>query len=158
MTAILSNKLWYYWLLCAFNMTPENLKLQDFCGTHDLLNLIKEPTCFKGKNPTCIDLILTNQKQLFMKSRTLMTAISIFSTLSTSIMKLIYVKSNPKIKLYRGYKIWNNDSFQLNLESGLKNLTDLTYTSFEEVFFQNARLSCSDKKENFANQWKFFHT
>ena len=80
-------------------MTPENLKLQDFCGTHDLLNLIKELTCFKGKNPTCIDLILTNQKQLFMKSRTLITATSIFSALATSIIKLIYVKSNPKIKL-----------------------------------------------------------
>ena len=86
-------------------MTPENLELQDFCDTHGLPNLIKEPTCFKGKIPTCIDLILTNQKQLFMKSRTLITVISIFSALSTSIMKLIYVKSNPKIKLYRDYKI-----------------------------------------------------
>ena len=50
-------------------MTPEDLKLQVFCETHDLENLIKEPTCFKGKNLSCIDLILTNQKQLFMKSR-----------------------------------------------------------------------------------------
>ena len=49
-------------LLGDFNMTPENLKLQVFCDTHDLENLIKEPTYFKGKNPSCIDLILTNQK------------------------------------------------------------------------------------------------
>ena len=54
-------------LLGDFNRTPEDLKLQVFCDNHDLENLIKEPTCFKGKNPFCIDLILTNQKQPFMK-------------------------------------------------------------------------------------------
>ena len=48
-------------------MTPEDLKLQDFCDTHDLKNLTKGPTCFKEKNPTCIDLILTNLKQLFLE-------------------------------------------------------------------------------------------
>ena len=36
-------------LLYDFNMTPEELKLQDFCYTHDLENLIKQPTCFKRK-------------------------------------------------------------------------------------------------------------
>ena len=57
-----------------FSMTLEDLKLQDFCDTRDLENLIKEPTCFKGKNPTCIELVLTNQNQLFMKSRTFITS------------------------------------------------------------------------------------
>ena len=46
-------------------MTPEDLKLQFFCDIHDLENLIKEPTCFKRKNPSRIDLLLTNQKQPF---------------------------------------------------------------------------------------------
>ena len=52
-------------LLGNFNMTPEDLKLQFFCDIHDLENLIKEPTCFKRKNPSRIDLLLTNQKQPF---------------------------------------------------------------------------------------------
>ena len=43
-------------LLGDFNMAPDDLKFQDFCHTHDLENLIKEPTCFKGKHPTCIDI------------------------------------------------------------------------------------------------------
>ena len=57
-------------LIGDLNMATEDLKLQVLCDTHDLENLIKEPTCFKGKNPSCIDLILKNQKQLFMKFRT----------------------------------------------------------------------------------------
>ena len=32
-------------LLGDFNMTPEDLKLQVFCDTHDLENLTKEPIC-----------------------------------------------------------------------------------------------------------------
>ena len=39
------------------------------------MNIIKETTSFKGKNPTLIDLILTNQSQLFMKSKTFITGI-----------------------------------------------------------------------------------
>ena len=90
-------------VLCDFNLTPQDLELQDFCDTHDLENLIKEPTCFKGKNPTCIDLILTNQKQVFMKSRTFIRSMSDFHALITSTMKLTYVKGNTKIKFYRDY-------------------------------------------------------
>ena len=79
-------------------LLSEDLKLQVFCDAHDLENLIKEPTYFKGKNPTCIGLILKNQKQLFMKSRTFITGILDFHALTTSIMKLRYTKGNPKIK------------------------------------------------------------
>ena len=39
-------------LLGDFNMSLEDLKLQDFCDTHDLENLIREPTCFEGKYAT----------------------------------------------------------------------------------------------------------
>ena len=72
-------------LLVDCNMIPERLKLQDFCDTHDFDGLIKKVTCFKGINPTCIDLILTNEKQLFMKSRTFVMGISDFDALTTSI-------------------------------------------------------------------------
>ena len=44
-------------LLGDFNMIPEDLKLQDFCDTHDLENLIKEPTCLRKKIPLASTLI-----------------------------------------------------------------------------------------------------
>ena len=94
-------------------MTPGHLKLQVFCDTLNLENLIKEPTCFKGKNPSYIDLILTNQKQLFMKSRTFITGISDFHTLATSIMKLTCAKGSPTIKFYRYCKNFDNDLFKV---------------------------------------------
>ena len=55
-------------LLGDFNMTTENSKLQYLMYAFFLENLIKEPTCFKSTVPTTTDLIVTNQKSLFMKS------------------------------------------------------------------------------------------
>ena len=80
-----------------FNVTPEDLKLQDFCDTHDFHNLIKERTWFKGINPICIELILINKKQLFMKSRTFIKGISDPPALTISAMKLIMLKTTLKL-------------------------------------------------------------
>ena len=40
-------------------MTPENPKLYGLIKINELWNLILEPTCFKGMDPTCIDNFLT---------------------------------------------------------------------------------------------------
>ena len=49
-------------VLGDFNMTIDNKNLDEMVNSYDLVSLIKEPTCYKGKEPSCIDLILTNQK------------------------------------------------------------------------------------------------
>ena len=57
---------------------------------------------------TWIDLILTNQMQLFVKCRIFINSISGFFALTTSNMKLTYVKGNAKTKFYRDYKNFDN--------------------------------------------------
>ena len=52
-------------LIGDFNLTIDNKSLENFMITFDLECLIKKPTCFQSSNPTCIDLILTNKKQIF---------------------------------------------------------------------------------------------
>lgn len=68
-----------------------------------------------------------------MNSRTFITGVLDFHILTSSIMQLTYVKSNPKIKFCRDYKYFDNDLFQVNLDNDLRNVTDSTYTSFEKV-------------------------
>ena len=82
-----------------------------------------------------------------MRSRTFITGISDFHALTASIMKLTYIKGNPKIKFYRDYKNADNDLFQVDLENGLRNLTDLTYTSFQEVFLRTLIYHAPIKKK-----------
>ena len=55
-------------LMGDFSMTASNPTLSQFLDTFALSPLNIDPTCFKNsKNPSCIDLSLTNFKHSFMK-------------------------------------------------------------------------------------------
>ena len=45
-----------------FNLTTENKHLEELLSLFNIKRLISSPTCFQSINPTCIDLILTNQE------------------------------------------------------------------------------------------------
>ena len=53
-----------------FNLTIENKILEELLNLFNLKSLISSPTCFQPINPTCIDMILPNQKDLFGNSNT----------------------------------------------------------------------------------------
>ena len=59
-----------------FNLTIENKNLEELLGLFNIKTLISSPTCFQSINPTCIDLILTNQEDLFSNSNTCEVGIS----------------------------------------------------------------------------------
>ena len=63
-------------LIGDFNMTIESKNLEVFMTWFGLECLIKKPTRFQSKNPTCIDLILTYKKDLFKNSNVLEIGIS----------------------------------------------------------------------------------
>ena len=123
-------------LIGDFNITPDNIHMKDFLHTHDFENLVKSPTCFKSDTPSCIDLILTNQSQLLMKTSTFETGISDFHALITSIMKMTYTKGNPNIKLYRDYKHFNNVNFEEEIHSKFRDIPNITYDIFEETYLK----------------------
>ena len=53
-------------LLGDFNACVDDKVLQTFCKFYYLHSLTKQPTCFKNhKNPSCIDIILTNKPRSF---------------------------------------------------------------------------------------------
>ena len=91
-------------LLGDFSMTAENTRIEQLLNTFSLESLITSTICFKIVTPTCIDLILTNHKQYFLKSQTLVTGISDFHALTLTIMRNTFCKCNPKTKFYRDYK------------------------------------------------------
>ena len=94
--------------------------------------MVRDPTCFKSSNPTCIDLILTNEKGS-LKSRT--TAETGLSDFHAMILTGGFVKRGPRIKIYRGYKSYKPDIFIHNmLANVLPRIPQrLDYSSFEEL-------------------------
>ena len=68
-----------------FNAEPNEPAISDFCEISNTKNIIKEKTYFKNpKNPTCIDLILTNRLRSFQDSTVAETGLSDFHNVCNS--------------------------------------------------------------------------
>ena len=84
-----------------FNLCTENHYLDAVIQPYNLNNLINKPTYCQSNNPTYIDLILTNKKNLFKLSNTFETGLSDHNKLVSTILKSGSFKRTPKIKMYR---------------------------------------------------------
>ena len=52
-----------------FNTEVTQTSMKVFCDSYEFKNLIKDATCYKNpENPSCIDLILTNNPNSFQNS------------------------------------------------------------------------------------------
>ena len=91
-------------LIGDFNLTVNNKNLRVFMNTFNLDSLINKPTCFQSANPTCIDLILTNQKSLFKNSSVLVVGISNHGSFITTALRAQLIKGNVKMRMNRDYK------------------------------------------------------
>ena len=75
-------------ILGDFNIEIDEPHMKSFCETYNLTNLIKQPTCYKNPdNPTCIDLILTNDPRTFQSTCVIETGLSDFHLMTLTIMR-----------------------------------------------------------------------
>ena len=94
-----------------------------FCDTCDLKCLIKEPTCYKNpENPSCIDLILTNNPKCFQSSCVVETGLSDSHRMTVTVMKVTFKKFEPRIIHYREYKNFQSDQYKDELTPKLSNI------------------------------------
>ena len=63
---------------------------------NNLTRLIKETTCFQSSNPSCIDLILTNQNIMYKLSNTFETELSGHYKLISTVAKSGSFKGRPR--------------------------------------------------------------
>ena len=63
-------------LIGDFYLSSDDFPFESFLQAYNLTSLIKDATCFQSSNPSCIDLILTNQKNMYKLSNTFETGIS----------------------------------------------------------------------------------
>ena len=77
-----------------FNLEPLTDLIETLCNSYDLVNLVKEATCFKGQ-PKCYDLIITNCKYNFQNTKALTTGFYDFHKMAVTVLKTEYVKADP---------------------------------------------------------------
>ena len=99
-------------------VTQTSMKV--FCDSYEFKNLIKDATCYKNpENPSCIDLILTNNPNSFQNSGVIETGLSDFHKMTVTVMKTTFEKLKPNMIHYRDYRKLSNDKFRENLISCL---------------------------------------
>ena len=122
-------------LVGDFNCEMWEKDMSEFCDLYNLKCLIKEPTCFKSRNnPTCIDLMLTNQEKYFQNSLTIESGLSDFHKMIVTVFKATFKKRAPTLIKYRNYSQFNDDFFRSNLASALLLNLDLRSISYEEFY------------------------
>ena len=104
-------------LIGDFNMQPGNKNLRDFCDLNQLEHLILKPTCYKGKTPSTIDLIITNHKTSFMKSDTCETGLSDLNKMVYSLLRKTFANGKPKTIYYRCFKNFDQNKFNEELKN-----------------------------------------
>ena len=111
--------------------------LDEFCQTYNLGNIINKPTCFKNtKNPSCIELVLTNKPESFLKAKTVETGLSDFHKIVASVLKTSFKKQRPNIVTYRDYKRFDNEKFRKSLITYFSTGKNISYDAFENLVLQ----------------------
>ena len=131
--------------------------MMTFLNEHDLINLIKNNTCFKGDG-SCIDLILTNRKFSFKNSTSFETGLSHHKHLIYSMLKTTFHKEEPKTLIYRDYKTFSLEKFSSELFLRLESQENNGYQTFETNFVNTLNNQAPRKSKIFrGNQKPYFH-
>ena len=120
-----------------FNVEPDNHELSRFLACNHLHNHVKEKTCWKSANGTCIDLIVSNKKYSLMNTGTIETGLSDHHLLVYTMLKTTYQKLPPKVIKYREWKFFDEYNFKFELARCLQYNNDFnvnSYFNFEKVF------------------------
>ena len=105
----------HFIIVRGFNTEVPQTSMKVFCDSYEFKNLIKDATCYKNpENPSCIDLILTNNPNSFQNSGVIETGLSDFHKMTVTVMKTTFEKLKPNIIHY-----WDYRKFRKNLISRL---------------------------------------
>ena len=120
-----------------FNSPVSERNMKEFCETYELDNLIKKPTCYKNpKNPSSIDVMLTNKKSSFQNSTTIETGLSDWHKMTVTVLKTSYKKQDPLTINYRNYNRFNEETFRDDLRRQLEvfDTETITLDQFNDIF------------------------
>ena len=114
--ALYSSKYENYIVVGDFNVEVDNNAISSFCDAFDLVNFIREPTCYKNpEKSSCIDLMLTNKHHSFQNSGAIETNLSDFHRMTVTITKMTFQRLKPRIINYRDYKFFDNARYRNDL-------------------------------------------
>ena len=144
----LSKKYDKFLLAGDFNAEVSETCFKNFLIEHNAKSIVKEFTCFKSlNNPSCIDLFISNNPLCFQNTFTFSTGPSDIHKMVVTSMKLSFKKLPPKETVYRDYKNFNIESFNMQLSAKLSDIVSINYNLFETEFLNVLNKAAPLKKK-----------
>ena len=132
----------------------------DLRDTFVLTNLVKDKTCFKNKDGTLLDVILTNRPNLFQKTVTTETGLSDCHKLVSTVFRSTFIKLPPKTVRYRSYKTYDKQNFLHELDQKLIQgdiyKTDDSYSKLTEIMSEVLEKHAPLKTKTISGNQAFF--
>ena len=104
-----------------FNVNESNPVMETFLNQHNYKNIIKNKTCYKSLEGSCIDLIITSRPSLHQFSQVFETGMSDHHSVIYTMLKSTYTRLEPNILRNRSYKDFYEECFLQDLQHGLSN-------------------------------------
>ena len=120
-----------------FNAEENEPVISEFLDLYNLTNLVRDNTCFKSlKNPSCIDLFLTNCHKSFQTTNAISAGMSDHHKMIGIVMKTTFEKAKPRVITHRSYKHFDRVGYMMDLKNELYTHTDNInkYQQFESAF------------------------
>ena len=134
-------------LVGDFNAEETEPCLNSFLSEYNLTNIVKDKTYFMSiENPSCIDLVLTNNSYSCQHTQTICSGLSDYHKMVVTVNT--FRKSKPNEIFYRTYKNFDNGKFKSELRSNLEeNSNSSDYSDFENIFLRTLELHAPFKKK-----------
>ena len=116
--------------------------LSDLCEIYDMVNLIEQPTCFKGDTPTLVDVFLTNKPKCFSGVCNTDQGTSDFHN-CICVSSKMFAPSHSKHKItYRSMKHFSENAFQNDVDSIPFHVCDI-FDDIDDVYWMHDKLFMS---------------
>ena len=113
--------------------------LKDVMDMHGLYNLVHEPTCFKGKTPGLIDVILTCNVKRVVPTINFDTGLSDFHNMVCFATKIHVPRSQENVITYRSYKKFDDENFKHDVENAPYHVGEI-FDDFDNKFWFQKKL------------------
>ena len=116
--------------------------LSDLCEIYGMVNLIEQPTCFKGDKPTLVDVFLTNRPKCFSGvCNTDLGTCDFHNCICVS--SKMFAPSHSKHKItYRSMKHFSESAFQNDVDSIPFHVCDI-FEDIDDVYWMHDKLFMS---------------
>ena len=128
-------------VLVDFNVNTFNNRhcLKELFEVSGVRNVVKGPTCYKSKNPTCIDLVVTNVHKRIQNVTNIDTGLSDFHHMICFSTKM-HVPARKKQQItYRSYKMFNINDYECDLSAAPFHVAEM-FDNVDDVHWFTSKL------------------